>query len=203
ARVYKIAPDGKASVIFAPEELQVQALAIDSNGAIYAATSPDGKVYKIVRGGSAPAKAPEPAQDGGKPSQSGEKARPAVAGDPAEIFRVEPNGTGAVFFKSDEAQIRVLDFDKSGNLIAGTDGSGLIYRISPQGEGFVLYSAPKKEITALAIDQQGNIYAAGAGDKRTGSPIPQPGASGGPATGGSAPVIVVQQGSAQATGSAP
>jgi hypothetical protein len=235
ARVYKIAPDGKASVIFAPQELQVQALAIDSNGAIYAATSPDGKIYKIVRGGSAPAKALEPAQDGGKPSQSGENARSAVAIDPSysatvffdpktkyiwtlaldkhgrlfvgtgdggEIFRVEPNGTGAVFFKSDEAQIRVLDFDKSGNLIAGTDGSGLIYRISPQGEGFVLYSAPKKEITALAIDQQGNIYAAGAGDKRTGSPIPQPGASGGPATGGSAPVIVVQQGSAQATGSA-
>ena len=74
-----------------------------------------------------------------------------------------------MFFKSDEAQIRVLDFDKSGNLIAGTDGSGLIYRISPQGEGFVLYSAPKKEITALAIDAQGNIYAAGAGDKRGGA----------------------------------
>ena len=69
-------------------------------------------------------------------------------------------------FQSDEAQIRALDFDNSGNLIAGTDGSGLIYRISPQGEGFVLYSAPKKEITALAVDAQGNIYAAGAGEKR-------------------------------------
>ncbi len=50
ARVYRITPDGKASVIFAPQELQVQALTIDSSGAIYAATSPDGKVYKIVRG---------------------------------------------------------------------------------------------------------------------------------------------------------
>ena len=71
-----------------------------------------------------------------------------------------------VFFKSDEAQIRALDFDNAGNLIAGTDGSGLIYRISPQGQGFVLYSAPKKEITALAVDGQGNIYAAGVGEKR-------------------------------------
>jgi sugar lactone lactonase YvrE len=236
ARVYKITPDGKTSVIFAPQELQVQAIALDSSGSIYAATSPDGKVYKIVRGTSAPAKAPEPEQEGGRPSQSGEKARPAVAVDPSysasmffdpktkyiwtlaldkqgrlyvgtgdrgEIFRVEQNGTGAVFFKSDEAQIRVLDFDKAGNLIAGTDGSGLIYRISPQGEGFVLYSAPKKEITALAIDAQGNIYAAGAGDKRAGGAMPQPGAPGGSATGGSAPVIVVQQGPAQAAGSAP
>src|SRR5271166_7046733 len=53
ARVYKIGPEGKASVIFAPQELQVQALAVDGSGAIYAATSPDGKVYKIVRGAGA------------------------------------------------------------------------------------------------------------------------------------------------------
>ena len=32
-------------------------------------------------------------------------------GDRGEIFRVDPNGNGSVFFKSDEAQIRVLDFD--------------------------------------------------------------------------------------------
>src|SRR5450755_2566955 len=61
ARVYKLAPDGKASIIFAPQELQVQALVVDPSGAgaIYAATSPDGKVYKIVRGGPAPGKSPE------------------------------------------------------------------------------------------------------------------------------------------------
>ena len=29
ARVYRIAPDGKASIVFAPQELSVQALAID------------------------------------------------------------------------------------------------------------------------------------------------------------------------------
>ena len=59
ARVYKITPDGRASIIFAPQDLQVQALAIDGNGAIYAATSPDGKVHKIVHGGSAIGKVPE------------------------------------------------------------------------------------------------------------------------------------------------
>ncbi len=60
-----------------------------------------------------------------------------------------------------------------GNLIAGSDGSGLVYRISPAGEAFVLYSAPKKEITALAIDPAGNIYAAGVGEKRV-QPAPTP-----------------------------
>ena len=37
----------------------MQALVVDASGAIYAATSPDGKVYKIVHGGRAPGKTPE------------------------------------------------------------------------------------------------------------------------------------------------
>src|SRR6266852_1791368 len=47
ARVYHITPDGKAAIIFAPKELQVQALRSGPGGAIYAATAPDGKVYKL------------------------------------------------------------------------------------------------------------------------------------------------------------
>jgi sugar lactone lactonase YvrE len=220
ARVYKITPDGKASTIFAPQELSVQALAIDVSGAIYAATSPDGKVYKIARGAGPAAKSKANAQDSATTDSSysatvffepkskyiwtlalDKQGRLYVGtGDRGEIFRVDASGKGALFFQSDESQVRVLDFDGAGNLIAGTDGSGLVYRISPTGEGFVLYSAPKKEITALAVDAQGNIYAAGAGDKRGGTPSPQPAAQPGATT--PAPTIIIQ-GAPQATGAAP
>ena len=37
-----------------------------------------------------------------------------------------------------------LLMDAKGNLIAGSDGSGLVYQIKPNGEGFVLYSAPEQ-----------------------------------------------------------
>src|SRR5947209_11521694 len=47
ARVYRVTADGKSTVIFEAKELQVQALAIDKDGTIYAATSPDGRVYKL------------------------------------------------------------------------------------------------------------------------------------------------------------
>jgi hypothetical protein len=47
ARVYQIAPDGTATIIFEPQELQVQTLEVGAHGVIYAATAPDGKVYKI------------------------------------------------------------------------------------------------------------------------------------------------------------
>ncbi len=187
ARVYRITPDGKATVIFEPKELQVQALQIASAGVIYAATAPDGKVYKIehnsgkaqsVKADSSPAVDPswissvyfEPGTKYIWDLALDKSGNLYVAtGDHGEIFRVTPKGEHSVFFKSDETHIRVLAFDAQDNLIAGSDGSGLIYRISPAGDGFVLYSAPKKEITALALDHSGNIYAAAVGEKKPGS----------------------------------
>jgi hypothetical protein len=193
ARVYRIRGDGKATIIFEPKELQVQALQIAPGGAIYAATAPDGKVYKIEHSSGSKALAADTAseKDAAKPAadpawsssiyfEPGTKYIWDLAldksgnlyvatGDHGEIFRVTPKGEHSVFFKSDETHIRVLAFDAQGNLIAGSDGSGLIYRISPAGDGFVLYSAPKKEITALALDGTGNIYAAGVGEKKAGS----------------------------------
>jgi hypothetical protein len=189
ARVYRITPDGKATVIFEPKELQVQALALAKDGTLFAATSPDGKVYKIVR--STKAAATSEAREFNADvffdpktkyiwdlALDSEGRLYIATGDNGEIYRVEKNGKGAVFFKSDEANMRVLSFDPKGNVIAGSDGSGLVYRISPAGDGFVLYSAPRKEITALAVDGEGNIYAAGTGDKRgglaTGLAVPTP-----------------------------
>jgi hypothetical protein len=198
ARVYRVTPDGKSAIIFEPKELQVQALKVGPNGVIYAATAPDGKVYKIehkplakeesLKSGS---KLAETSKDAFKPTldpswSSSEYFAPGTkyiwdlaldksgnlyvaTGDRGEIYKVTPKGEHSLFFKSDETHIRVLALDAQGNLIAGTDGSGLIYRISPAGEGFVLYSAAKKEITALALDREGNIYAAGVGEKRAAS----------------------------------
>ena len=62
-----------------------------------------------------------------------------------------------LFFKSDEAHIRSLAWDTKGNLIAGSDGSGLVYRIDPQGNGYVLFEAPRREITAIAIGKRDHL----------------------------------------------
>ena len=209
ARVYRIAPGGQPTPIFQPQELQVQALVIDKHGTLYAATNPDGKVYKIERNNTKTiAKDAKTTTTGDWTSSvffdPGTKYIWSLAldengnlyaatGDHGEIFKVASNGDHTLFFKSDEPHIRVLAFDAQGNLIAGSDGSGLIYRITPQGDGFVLYSAPKREITSLAIDAAGTIYAAAAGEKRSGgtSPsvtivVPAAGQGGapGPGTGG-------------------
>lgn len=229
ARVYRITQDGKSSIIFEPQELQVQALKVGPSGVIYAATAPDGKVYKIEHKGEGKNEAQRSDAKSTGASQK-EPGKPALdtswtssvyfapgtkyiwdlaldksgnlyiaTGDRGEIYRVTPKGDHSVFFKSDETHIRVLALDTQGNLIAGTDGSGLIYRISPAGEGFVLYSAPKKEITALALDHDGNIYAAGVGEKRPGAGA----SSGGPMLITLAPNPVPVAGAQNPTGPVP
>jgi hypothetical protein len=194
ARVYRITPEGQATTIFEPTELQVQALVVDKNGAVYAGTAPDGKVYKIEHKGGAndSAKSNPPDKSKGQVDPNWNSSvyfDPGTkyiwdltfdsagdlfvaTGDRGEIYKVTPKGEHTLFFKSDESHIRVLAIDLKGNLIAGSDGSGLVYRISPSGEAFVLYSAPKKEITALAIDTAGNIFASGVGEKRPGQSTP-------------------------------
>jgi hypothetical protein len=189
ARVYYVTPDGQSTPIFEPQELQVQALVVDNSGVLYAATNPDGKVYRIARKAGADRKQPAGKASSSSPWSSSIYFEPGTkyiwdlaldssgnlfvaTGDNGQVFRVTGKGASSVFFKSDEAHIRVLALDPQGNLIAGSDGSGLIYRISPNGDAFVLYSAPKKEITALAIDKAGNIYAAGVGEKHSTSGVP-------------------------------
>jgi hypothetical protein len=221
ARVYRITTDGQATIIFEPQELQVQTLEVGPGGVIYAATAPDGKVYKIEHKGKEKGDAPkaeiksdkDAPKDPAKPVldsswSSSEYFAPGTkyiwdlildktgnlyvaTGDHGEIYKVTPKGEHSLFFKSDDTHIRVLALDARGNVIAGTDGSGLVYRISPAGEGFVLYSAPKKEITALALDREGNIYAAGVGEKRASAATSPAGTS--PLTMGTSPVSTSPQ----------
>jgi hypothetical protein len=160
ARVYKLTPDGKASIIFAPQELQVQALVVDDGGAIYAATSPDGKVYRIVHGGSAPGKAPEnphstaevaAAQEGAKPTSPGETPRSSVT--------VDSSCSASVFFDPKTKYIWALTLDRLGRLYVGTGDRGEIFRVDRSGNGSLFFKSDEAQIRALDFDNSGNLIA--------------------------------------------
>ena len=157
ARVYKLTPDGKARIIFAPQELQVQALLVDRSGAIYAATSPDGKVYKLVHGGPAPGKTPEgshttaevaAAQEGANPT---EKPRPSVD--------VDPSYTASVLFDPKTKYIWALALDRQGRLYIGTGDRGEIFRVDRTGSGSLFFKSDEAQIRALDFDNLGNLIA--------------------------------------------
>jgi hypothetical protein len=212
--------DEKPFTIFETKDLAVQAICVGPDGALYAATVPSGKVYKLNP--AATAKQDETsatvvfdlaqvgaktgAKDDGKDGNASRyiwdlsfdaSGRLYIAtGGPGAVWRVDPAKAGAppeLFFKSDEAHIRALAWDAKGNLIAGSDGSGLVYRIDSAGKGYVLFEAPRREITSVAVGANGTIYAASVGDKSRNPlpPLPVQGT-------GTVTITVVQPGSMQA-----
>jgi len=165
ARIFVIDRAGKSRMFAELDGLEIHSIVLGPKDEVYAATDPDGKVYKIGSDGK-----PKLFYD---PHQkyiwamafSGNGDLFVATGDQGEIHRVTPAGSGSVFFKTEETHARSLAMDPQNNLIVGTEPSGLILRISPAGQGFVLYQAPKREITAVAVAQDGAIYAAGVGNK--------------------------------------
>jgi len=172
ARLYVIPPDGKGKTLASWDELEVHALAVGPGDQLYAATSPDGKVHKVLPGGKTEVFYDPRAKYIWGMVFDRQGNLYVATGDRGEIHRVTPKGKGEVFFATGETHARSLALDAVGNLLVGTEPGGLVVRVSPKGEGFVLYQAPRKEITAVAVGPDGSVYAAGVGVK--GAPPPAP-----------------------------
>ncbi len=213
AQVVRVSFDGKQTVLFTSKDLSVQALGMGPDGALYAATLPSAKVFRLDPQAAKPldeTTAPvvfNAADTVLKPKyiwamQFDAQGRLYLAtGAPGGIFRVALKGGTApeLFFASDEPHIRSLLFEPNGDLLAGSDGTGLVYRITPAGKGLVLYEAQKREITSLALGAQSQLYVAAVGEKgRNNSLPPQPTGNAGAPTNATVTVTVVQPGSTQA-----
>ncbi len=179
---------GKGTTVAEFKELNVQAVVVLPDGSVLAATSPDGKVYRIPAGGLAAGAKPEVLFDASttaeKPkylwSLAVEKSGDVLvaAGAPAVLYRVslKSGGKPAVVFQSGDQHLRTLLVGPDGTIYVGSDGAGIVYRIGTDGKPFALYTAPKHEITALALDPVGNLYLAAVGDRRSPALPPLPAA---------------------------
>ena len=179
ATVMRVAPDGTATKIFEGKELGVQSVRVGGDGAVYVATSPDGKVYRVTKNGGPPLVVFDPASTAEKSKYlwdlvAGKGGEVYVAaGAPAAVYRVT-GGKTELLFKTADQHIRCLLMSRTGMLWAGTDGGGVVYRIDPRQAGakpFAMYATAQREVTALAEDDAGNIYVSAVGSK-TGTSLP-------------------------------
>jgi WD40 repeat protein len=151
ARVYRIAPDGTATIIFEPQELQVQTLKVGPRGVIYAATAPDGKVYRIE---------PKPQEKGAKGrSKTSEKDAPKDLPKDAAKPALDPSWTSSEYFAPGTKYIWDLELDKAGNLYVATGDHGEIYKVTPKGEHSLFFKSDDTHIRVLALDARGNVIA--------------------------------------------
>ena len=158
--VYRIAPDGKGTVFFDAQELEVHAIAPGPAGTLYVGTSPDGKVYKVDPKGQGTVFF-DPADRyiwSLAVDQAGNVF--AATGDKGVIYKISPEGKGAPFYETKATHAITLAFDRQGRLLAGTESPGRVFQIDANGKPFVLLDSPYNEIHTLRVDADGTIYAA-------------------------------------------
>jgi hypothetical protein len=165
AKLFMIDAQGRGKTLAELDGIAVQAIAVDRQDRVYAATSPDGKVYRIGPSGKADVFYDPKAKYIWALAFSRTGDLFVATGDEGEIHRVAPSGSGSVFFRTEETHARALAVDASGNLVVGTEPGGLVIRVSPAGEGFVLHQTSKREVTAVAAAADGTIYAAAVGNR--------------------------------------
>src|ERR687884_1209445 len=85
-------------------------------------------------------------------------------GHDGRIFKVAPDGKGALVYDAPELDVTALVVGRDGALYAGTSPDGKVYRITPDGKAEVYFDPPDKYIWSLAVMSDGSL-AVGTGDK--------------------------------------
>lgn len=146
--------------LFETKALAVQVLRLGPDGALYAATIPDGKVYRIKPG----------SVEAGKPlnESSAEVVFDlANAEETSSDKKPEAKASGGDADDSKKAEnksryIWDMTFDSAGKLYVATGGPGVIYRLNvaeahPRAE--VFFKTDEQHIRVLAWDKAGNLLA--------------------------------------------
>ncbi|HVM60898.1 MAG TPA: WD40 repeat domain-containing protein [Verrucomicrobiae bacterium] len=163
ADVYALGKDGRTTKLFEADTIAVTALALDSRGNLYAATMPDGKIYKISTTNKAA---------GTKPEEAWCRLRApyiwslivdkkdqifAGTGPDGKVFHISPDAKAEEWFTAEDSNILSLALDAKGALLAGGSDRGLLFRITEKGKGVVLHEFAEDEVKALAVSGD-NVY---------------------------------------------
>jgi hypothetical protein len=97
----------------------------------------------------------------------------AATGAPARIYRITPDGKGAVIFEPKELQVQSVVMGGDGAIYAATSPDGKVYKITknanpknagfsaaPEYTGTVFFDPKTKYIWDIAFDSEGRLYVA-------------------------------------------
>lgn len=157
-QIFRQEPGRPAEVLVTLPESEVTALAIGPDGALYAGTSPHGKVYRIEKGKALAYFEPQAEYIWDLAFDRG--ALYVATGIPGRIFRVTAPAEGRLFDDAGDEHVRCLYVDPQGRLWAGTSGKGLVLRISSDGVARTIYDSEKAEIASIAGGPKGQVWAA-------------------------------------------
>jgi hypothetical protein len=158
-RVVRLRLGQNEETVFDAAEQNIFAMAASADR-VFAASSPDGKVY-VIEGTAAPRVFFDPEEKYIWALALDAMGRLWVAtGNPAVIYRVAPDGAQQVVYRPPASHVVALALDAQGQLLAGTDSPGRLYRFDAQDRPFVMLETGMAELRAITSDQNGVIFAA-------------------------------------------
>ncbi|MFQ3640736.1 MAG: hypothetical protein SNJ62_12110 [Chloracidobacterium sp.] len=192
-KLFKVATNGTMTLVADFEELDVTALATDGKGTVFAATSPDGKIYQLT-GGSARVAYDPPEKYIWALECLADGTLVYATGAKAGVFALVRGEMAArALFTTDESNITSLLVAQDGAIWAGTDPGGLVIRMAPDKTVTAVFDAPSREIRQLAQLADGTVLALGIGDGKpaaaTSSPVTSADVTTGDGEGGASPPL--------------
>lgn len=173
-KVYRLR-NGKLDLLFTAGEPEVYALAW-SDGALYAGSSPHGKIYRIdpATGKATVWFDPDEAYIWAI-APAGGGALFVTTGLPGRLYRVGGNGASELWFDAPEPHLRSIAVKPDGTVLVGGAGKGGIYEVTGKGVARALYQSDLSEITAITFDSATGVAWAAAATSALPTTAPQPG----------------------------
>jgi hypothetical protein len=84
-------------------------------------------------------------------------------GHDGKLFRITPDGKGALLYKASELDVTALAIASDGSIFAATSPDGKVYRVTSDGKADVYFDPQDKYIWSLAVLKDGSL-AVGTGD---------------------------------------
>ena len=158
-RVLLIDRQGATTMLFEAPEPEIFAVWVAEDGAVFAGSSPNGKVYRIAEGEAKVFFEPEQTYIWDL-ERGPDDSLLVATGTDGKLFKVEAEGQARVLFDSEDTHLRSLKALPNGQVLMGTAGEGLILRLDADGSVRTLYDASQPEVVAFAADPEGSCYAA-------------------------------------------
>ncbi|MGH9615731.1 MAG: hypothetical protein ACRD28_03235 [Acidobacteriaceae bacterium] len=151
AMVLKVTPDGKSTTLLETKDLSVQVVKIGPDGMLYAATLPNGNVYRIDPNGPEVKvdNAPRPVYKQREAAPKQNVHAPDVVFDSSAL---NPKPT----------YIWDLAFDSAGKMYVATGGPAAIYRVNLKQPGAPpekFFTSTEQHIRCLLFTKDGTLYA--------------------------------------------
>src|SRR5262249_11524136 len=153
-KIYKVTPDGQKSVFFDPQVKYIWALAIGTDGTLYAGTGENGKIFAV---------SPDGKGEVFYTSSETHVRALALDGKANLLAGTEPSG---MVLRVPLAAPTAAAAATRGNAAAQTAAAGA----NVGRQAYVLYETARREITSLLMDASGNLYVGAIGDKARPAP---------------------------------